>query len=115
MWKRRIKLKVMVCIVVLNFVVFVLKIGHTPAETLYRMTLGKMRRTKEWPATNEQNVSKRYQCKLVEPKLSRISLPVTGLISFPGAGNTWTRHLIQQASGELALSCNIVPLVNICF
>ena len=22
-----------------------------------------------------------------------------GLISFPGSGNTWTRHLIEQASG----------------
>ena len=23
----------------------------------------------------------------------------TGLISFPGSGNTWTRNLIEQASG----------------
>nr|XP_039251256.1 uncharacterized protein LOC120328782 isoform X1 [Styela clava] len=25
--------------------------------------------------------------------------PRTGVVSFPGSGNTWTRHLIQQASG----------------
>ena len=27
--------------------------------------------------------------------------PVTALASFPGAGNTWTRHMIQQLTGEL--------------
>ena len=29
--------------------------------------------------------------------------PLTALASFPGSGNTWTRHLMQQASGELTL------------
>ena len=27
--------------------------------------------------------------------------PVTALASFPGAGNTWTRHMIQQLTGQL--------------
>ncbi|XP_060555746.1 WSCD family member CG9164-like [Ruditapes philippinarum] len=26
-------------------------------------------------------------------------MPITGLVSFPGSGNTWTRHLIQQMTG----------------
>ena len=29
--------------------------------------------------------------------------PVTALASFPGAGNTWTRHMIQQLTGELSV------------
>jgi len=28
------------------------------------------------------------------------ALPVTGLVSFPGSGNTWVRHLIQQMTGN---------------
>ena len=28
-------------------------------------------------------------------------LPFTYLASFPGSGNTWVRHLLQQASGEI--------------
>ena len=39
-------------------------------------------------------------CSPVVPRLSEKPLPITGLISFPGAGNTWTRHLLQQVSGE---------------
>ena len=54
------------------------------------------------PDTNAQTVTftKKHDCKLVEPKLSPTLLPTTGLVSFPGAGNTWTRHLLQQVSGE---------------
>lgn len=32
--------------------------------------------------------------------LASQSLPRTGLISWPGSGNTWMRHLIQQLTGE---------------
>ena len=39
------------------------------------------------------------KCPLLRPRLSDKPLPITGLISFPGAGNTWTRHLLQQVSG----------------
>ena len=28
--------------------------------------------------------------------------PITALASFPGSGNTWVRHLLQQATGETA-------------
>ncbi|OWF48649.1 WSCD family member AAEL009094-like [Mizuhopecten yessoensis] len=32
-------------------------------------------------------------------RYSTISLPSTALVSFPGSGNTWIRHVIQQATG----------------
>ena len=38
-------------------------------------------------------------CTKKEVKLSHTALPITGLFSFPGSGNTWTRHLIQQMTG----------------
>ena len=28
------------------------------------------------------------------------TLPLTALVSSPGSGNTWMRHLLQQATGE---------------
>ena len=28
-------------------------------------------------------------------------IPTTALASFPGSGNTWVRHLLQQATGEI--------------
>ena len=33
------------------------------------------------------------------PRFSQRPLPQTALASFPGCGNTWSRHLIQQLSG----------------
>ena len=33
-------------------------------------------------------------------KFSLTPLPSTPLVSFPGSGNTWTRHLLTTASGE---------------
>ena len=50
-------------------------------------------------ANNSTSVQKETNCPLVRPRLSDKPLPITGLISFPGAGNTWTRHLLQQVSG----------------
>ncbi|KAL4237963.1 hypothetical protein ACF0H5_002673 [Mactra antiquata] len=38
-------------------------------------------------------------CTEKRVKLSKHNLPITGLSSFPGSGNTWTRHLIQQMTG----------------
>ena len=51
--------------------------------------------------TRSQTMRTMKQCTLVKPKLSKTPLPLTGLVSFPGTGNTWTRHLIQQATGRL--------------
>ena len=33
------------------------------------------------------------------PLKNKSNMPVTGLITFPGSGNTWTRHLIQISTG----------------
>lgn len=33
--------------------------------------------------------------------LSPVPLPVTALVSFPGSGSTWVRHLVQQLTGKL--------------
>ncbi|XP_071095556.1 WSCD family member AAEL009094-like [Haliotis cracherodii] len=35
------------------------------------------------------------------PSLSKRTLPVTALASFPGSGNTWMRHLLQELTGIL--------------
>ena len=79
--------------------------GRTHLEIISRVTIDKLETssgnvTKELHDTNVKNVTRRYhKCKLVHPKLSKTPLPTTGLLSYPGAGNTWTRHLIQQALG----------------
>lgn len=47
--------------------------------------------------------------------LSEGELPLTGLGSFPGSGNTWTRHLIQQMTCKYRLTCLYLPgLDNLC-
>ena len=40
---------------------------------------------------------KRYHCQIV--KFANPSLPVTALASYEGSGNTWARHLLQEATG----------------
>lgn len=40
-----------------------------------------------------------WKCK--KPHLSETPLPVIALASFPGSGNTWVRHILQQATGIL--------------
>ena len=56
--------------------------------------------TKQWSDTNVWNKSQKHECELVDPNLSSTPLPTTGLVSYPGSGNTWTRHLLQQVSGK---------------
>ena len=51
------------------------------------------------PTDKGRNTAPNSKCKPAVPRLSTKPLPVTGLVSFPGAGNTWTRHLLQQVSG----------------
>ena len=31
---------------------------------------------------------------------AKVKLPITALASFPGSGNTWVRHLLQQSTGR---------------
>ena len=52
----------------------------------------------DWKTSLVNNLTE-PKCPLLRPRLSDKPLPITGLISFPGAGNTWTRHLLQQVSG----------------
>ena len=35
-----------------------------------------------------------------EVRFSAIRRPLTALASFPGSGNTWARHLIEQSTGR---------------
>jgi hypothetical protein len=48
---------------------------------------------------SEGNEKENDNCKWKTVALSQTQLPITGLVSFPGSGNTWTRHLIQQMTG----------------
>ena len=42
----------------------------------------------------------RFLRKCKNPHLSKKPLPLTALASFPGSGNTWVRHILQEATGE---------------
>lgn len=44
--------------------------------------------------------------------LSSKPLPLISLASYPGSGNTWLRHLLQQATGMSSLKKNSVTLVD---
>ena len=46
-------------------------------------------------------ISAETDCFQIE--FSKQPLPRVALASFPGSGNTWTRHLIQQVSGTNSL------------
>ena len=64
------------------------------------------------------NASQKLNVILHQPKKAHVSIegkqqtacsplsyisppgPITALASFPGSGNTWVRHLLQQATGE---------------
>ena len=62
-------------------------------EISNKLTLNKRQNTngKNTNLANEQN------CLALH--FSATKLPRTALASFPGSGNTWTRHLLQQATG----------------
>ena len=52
------------------------------------------------PNVTEKNKTS-YELKDCQPiGYSKTKLPVTALASFPGSGNTWVRHLLQQATGQ---------------
>lgn len=54
--------------------------------------------TMKVPKGHDKNMLK---CENITIRLAEERLPKTGLVSFPGSGNTWTRHLLQQVSGEI--------------
>lgn len=44
---------------------------------------------------------KNWTCKPV--LFSKIPLPSTALASYPGSGNSWLRHLLQQTTGKMII------------
>lgn len=40
------------------------------------------------------------KCPKKKIEMSKENRPVTALFSFPGSGNTWTRHLLEYTSGK---------------
>lgn len=52
------------------------------------------------------------KCRKITIRLAEERLPKTGLVSLPGSGNTWTRHLLQQVSGQIYLSLLLVALLD---
>jgi len=53
---------------------------------------------KQRVVNNDLKVDKVTKCKKRDLHLAN-ELPATGLISFPGSGNTWIRHMLQQMTG----------------
>lgn len=49
-----------------------------------------------------------FKCKRKELRLSNVSLPRTGLVSFPGSGNTWARELIQLMTGKDVIILSVI-------
>ena len=49
--------------------------------------------------TNGKNTNLANEENCLALHFSDTKLPRTALASFPGSGNTWTRHLLQQATG----------------
>lgn len=83
---------------------------------LHARVFKKKEETKKMPAAKPKS------CGNVS--FSKIALPVTALVSFPGSGNTWLRHLIQEATGKfsrvlfhdfLKLSINNAPITLVGF
>ena len=66
----------------------------------------------DYPRT--KNVKKEAgNCR--EVQFSKSKLPLTYLSSLPGSGNTWVRHLLQQATGKYnqqSPSSSIIGTVN---
>lgn len=49
----------------------------------------------------EMEIPDNSSCQEKNPVLSHRKLPMTALISYPGSGSIWLRHLIQQLTGML--------------
>ena len=43
--------------------------------------------------------SNETSCETPALRLSEVPLPITGIVSYQGAGNTWVRYLLQKVSG----------------
>lgn len=76
-----------------------LNIKSTMKNTLYSVAGNGS--TSKLKAMNALSDAATVNCTPRAIHLSSKVLPVTGLVSFPGSGNTWTRHLIQQMTGRV--------------
>lgn len=52
----------------------------------------------EIPSKNFSHATLKVLCPEVQFSVTR--RPLTALASFPGSGNTWARHLIEQSTGR---------------
>ena len=53
-------------------------------------------------SNSDSKVNTVTKCQTRDLRLAD-GLPATGLLSFPGSGNTWTRHMLQQITGMVYL------------
>ncbi|KAH3705598.1 hypothetical protein DPMN_080675 [Dreissena polymorpha] len=60
---------------------------------------GKLKYLNPIDRIKETNEVIKQDCRARDVLLSQKPLPVGGLVSFPGSGNTWVRHLLQQLTG----------------
>ena len=44
-------------------------------------------------------IANNSRCKERLPMFSELKLPKTALVSYPGSGSTWVRHIVQQLTG----------------
>ena len=49
----------------------------------------------------QHRIFNNIKCEPITPTFSNVSTEKVALASFPGSGNTWARHLIEQITGEL--------------
>lgn len=65
------------------------------------------------PLTVNYSTPSKNHCLL--EKLFGTELPLTALASVPGSGNTWTRHLLEEITGEYDKAHNQPYLAHLIF
>ena len=78
----------------------------TSQQKQYMSTASDIRRTHDTNNVSRTQVDDYSRVRTrgsscTPPHFSKTPLPLVMLVSYPGAGNTWTRHLIQQATGSI--------------
>jgi hypothetical protein len=48
---------------------------------------------------NGIQIANNSRCKERLPMFSELKLPKTALVSYPGSGSAWVRHIVQQLTG----------------
>lgn len=55
---------------------------------------------KTGPLYHEMKVPTNSSCREKQPMFLRQKFPITALVSYPGSGSSWVRHLVQQMTGR---------------